>query len=515
MIRLAILLLISGTVSAQRRPNILVIFSDDHAYQSISAYGGRFIQTPNIDRIAREGALFTNVFVSNSLCSPARATLLTGKYSHINGRKANGGIPFDVRQELFTRILKDHNYQTAWIGKWHLQTLPDGMDDWKILVDQGHYYNPDFISPATKGAKADTARIHGYVTDIISDLTFDWLNHRDTSKPFCLIVGEKAPHREWLPDLPDLGSLDSIDFPVPPTLHDDYAGRPAAAQQDMTIAKTMLLQNDLKIHLDQATYDEYTRLDADQRKAFFGYYDKITKDFEEHHYTGDSLLHWKYERYLKDYLATTRSLDRNIGSILAYLDSTGLAENTVVIYASDQGFYMGEHGWFDKRWMYEESLRTPFLMRYPGVVQPGSTVPQMIVNIDFAPTLLNIAGVQAPADMQGQSFLPLLHTSGAASGGKSGDALPWRHAMYYHYYEYPQPHHVSPHFGVRTERYKLIRFYGPKDYWELYDLKKDPHELHNIYGTSNEITATLKKQLDELILQYKDTEAADILRAEH
>lgn len=508
--------------AAAARPNILIIFSDDHAYQSISAYGSKLMETPNIDRIAREGALFTNVFVSNSLCSPARATLLTGKYSHINGRKTNSGTPFDVHQELFTRILREDNYQTAWIGKWHLQTLPDGMDNWKILVDQGHYYNPDFISPAAQNAGsmaqsagpaapaagADTARITGYVTDIISDLTFDWLDHRDSTKPFCLIVGEKAPHREWLPDLPDLGALDAIDFPVPPTFHDDYEGRKAAANQDMTIAKTMLLQNDLKIHLDQTTYNEYTRLDPDQRKVFFGYYDKVTRDFEEHHYTGDALLHWKYERYLKDYLSTTRSLDRNIGRILDYLDRTGLSKNTVVIYASDQGFYLGEHGWFDKRWMYEESLRTPFVMRYPGMIKPGTTVLQMIVNIDFAPTLLSIAGIKPPADMQGQSFLPLLKTAKTSSA--------WRKAMYYHYYEFPQPHHVSPHFGVRTERYKLIRFYGPADAWELYDLQKDPHEIHNLYGRKEyaEITRRLRKQLDDLISQYRDTEAAEILQKE-
>jgi arylsulfatase A-like enzyme len=491
-----------------RRPNILVIFSDDHAYQAISAYGSKLMETPNIDRIAREGALFKNVFVSNSLCSPSRATLLTGKYSHINGREVNYGTPFNVHQELFTRILKENNYQTAWIGKWHLQALPDGMDDWKILVDQGHYYNPDFISPAIpgRGAAGDTTRITGYVTDIISNLTFDWLDHRDTAKPFCLIVGEKAPHREWLPDLQDLGSMDSITFPASPTFHDDYEGRDAARNQDMTIAKTMLLQQDLKVHLDQTQYNEYTRLDSVQRKVFFGYYDKITSDFEQHGYTGDALLRWKYERYLKDYLATTRSLDRNIGKILDYLDRTGLSKNTVVIYASDQGFYLGEHGWFDKRWMYEESLRTPFVMRYPGTIRPGTTISQMVVNIDFAPTLLNIAGIKPPADMQGQSFLPLLKTG-------AGDVA-WRKAMYYHYYEFPQPHHVSPHFGIRTERYKLIRFYGPADSWELFDLQKDPHEIRNLYGLKEYagITLRLRKQLDGLISQYKDTDAAEILK---
>ena len=495
--------LLAGRLCAQvKPPNILVILSDDHAYQAISAYGSRLMQTPNIDRIAREGALFTNVFVTNSLCSPARATLLTGKYSHINGREVNGGKPFDVQQELFTRILRGDHYQTAWIGKWHLQTLPgDGLDYDKILVDQGHYYNPDFIGP-----RGDTTRIHGYVTDIISDLTVDWLDKRDTTKPFCLIVGEKAPHREWLPDLQDLGSLDTVDFPLPPTLRDDYAGRVAAQHQDMTIARTMLLQNDLKLHLEQSKYNEYTRLDSAQRAAFFGYYDKVTRDFDTGHFSGDTLLRWKYQRYMRDYLATTRSLDRNIGRLLDYLDRTGLSQNTVVIYASDQGFYLGEHGWFDKRWMYEESMRTPFVMRYPGVVAPGARVSQMIANIDFAPTLLDIAGVRAPADMQGRSFLPLLRRQ----------SVRWRQAVYYHYYEYPDPHHVSPHFGVRTERYKLIRFYGPVDNWELYDLVKDPHEIHNLYGVKAYagVTASLRTRLRALIDQYKDVEAAQILDKE-
>lgn len=483
-------------------PNILIIFSDDHAYQAISAYGSHLMQTPNIDRIAAGGALFSNAFVTNSLCSPSRATLLTGKYSHINGREVNGGKPFDVHQELFTRILSGHGYQTAWIGKWHLQTLPgDGLDFSKILVDQGHYYNPDFID-----VKGDTARINGYVTDIISDLTFDWLDHRDPSKPFCLIVGEKAPHREWLPDLPDLGSLDSITFPVPPTFHDNYAGRYAAQHQDMTVAKTMLLENDLKLHLEKSRYNEYTRLDSAQRAVFFGYYAKVTRDFENSAYTGDRLTAWKYQRYMRDYLATTRSLDRNIGRILDYLDRTGLSRNTVVIYASDQGFYLGEHGWFDKRWIYEESMRTPLVMRYPGVIEPGTRVSRMIANVDFAPTLLGIAGVRPPADMQGENFLPLLRDS----------TIRWRDAVYYHYYEYPEPHHVSPHFGVRTSRYKLVRFYGPADNWELYDLVTDPHEVHNLYGETAYagITMTLKARLLDLIRQYKDVEAEEILKKE-
>lgn len=482
---------LTGTAVAQR-PNILVIFSDDHAYQAISAYGSPFMHTPNIDRIAAGGAIFTNAFVTNSLCSPSRATLLTGKYSHINGRTVNGGKPFDVHQEVFTRLLGAVGYQTAWIGKWHLQTLPgDALGYSKILVDQGHYYNPDFIS-----GNGDTARIHGYVTDIISDLTFDWLDHRDTSRPFCLIVGEKAPHREWLPDIRDLGAFDSVTFPVPPNFDDQYFGRVAASQQDMTVEHTMLLANDLKIHPERSSYNEYTRLDSAQRAGFFGYYAGVTREYER---GGFDLTAWKYQRYMRDYLATTLSLDRNIGRLLDYLDSTGLARNTIVIYASDQGFYLGEHGWFDKRWIYEESMRTPLLMRYPGVIAPGTRVSSLVANIDFAPTLLSVAGVRPPADMQGQTLLPL--------------ASFHRDAVYYHYYEYPQPHHVSPHFGVRTSRYKLVRFYGPADNWELYDLASDPHEMHNLYGLPAYagVTASLRKRLQELIRQYKDVDAGKIL----
>ncbi len=390
----------------------------------------------------------------------------------MNGLKVNNiSNPFNVQQQLFTRILGNNNYQTAWIGKWHLQTLPgDAFNYWRVLPDQGNYYNPDFIN-----MQNDTVRVNGYITEVISDLAFDWLdNKRDKDKPFCLIIGEKATHREWLPDIQDLGAYDDKTFSLPATFHDDYTGRKAAAGQDMTIAKTMRLKQDLKVHADYENDGVYNRFNPEQKKAFMDYYEgKVSKDFDEHNYTGDSLLQWKFQRYLKDYLSVAKSLDRNIGKILDYLDKNGLSENTVVIYASDQGFYMGEHGWFDKRFMYEQSFRTPFVMRYPGVIKPGTAVNKMILNIDFAPTLLDIAGVQVPADIQGKSFLPVL---------KSKQDVPWRDEVYYHYYEYPEPHHVSPHFGIRTQQYKLIRFYGPADFWELYDLKKDPGELQNIYN---------------------------------
>lgn len=509
MKRLLLLLLIvifSSTLFGQEKsnhPNIVFILSDDHAYQAISAYGSKLMQTPNIDRIAREGALFRNVFVGNSLCAPSRATLLTGKYSHINGLKINDvSNPFNVNQELFPRILQQNNYQTAWIGKWHLQTLPAGFDFWKILSDQGEYYNPDFINMGN-----DTVRHDGYVTDVITDITFDFFNHRDTSKPFCIIIGEKATHREWLPDLQDLGAFDKVNFPMPPNFRDDYMGRPSAHDQDMTIEKTMRLKEDLKVHPDYIRSGIYNRFTEDQKKIFSAYYEKISTDFDAHHFNQKELLEWKYQRYMNDYLSTAKSLDRNIGKILDYLDRSGLAANTVVIYASDQGFYLGEHGWFDKRFMYEESLRTPMVMRYPGKIKPGAIIPQMIMNIDFAPTLLEIAGLSTPQDMQGQSFLPLLKVNSKAT---------WRDAIYYHYYEFPQPHHVSPHFGIRTNRYKLIRFYKAHNNWELYDLQNDRHEMKNLYGRKGmeAITKKLKNQLNILIGQYKDTEAMEILTLE-
>ncbi|MDR3714672.1 MAG: sulfatase [Puia sp.] len=482
-----------------RRPNIIFILSDDHAYQAISAYGSKLAQTPNIDRIAREGALFTRAMVANSICGPSRATLLTGKYSHKNGYTLNERR-FDTRQPVFPSLLQQNGYQTAWIGKWHLGALPVGFDYFRILNGQGQYYNPDLI-----GAK-DTTRIEGYVTNIITGLTEDWLNARDTSKPFFLVVGEKATHREWLPDIQDLGAYDDRDFPLPATFHDSYAGRLAAENQDMTIDKTMVLKTDLKVHADYEKNGIFNRFTPEQKKPFYDYYEnRISREFDTRKDTGANLVRWKYERYLKDYLATAKSLDRNIGELLDYLDKNGLTNNTVVIYASDQGFYMGEHGWFDKRFIYEESLRTPFVMRYPGVIKPGTKVSSITVNIDWAPTILDMAGVKAPADIQGVSFLPLVE----------GRKVAWRKAMYYHYYEFPQPHHVYPHFGIRTGRYMLVRFYGPSDSWELFDLQKDPEEVKNVYGEAGyqQTVVTLKTQLKQLMRQYDDTEAEKILEA--
>jgi arylsulfatase A-like enzyme len=483
-----------------KRPNILVIFSDDHAQQAISAYGGQLMQTPNIDRIAKEGAIFTNSFVTNSICAPSRAVFLTGKYSHMNGLIDNSpGRRFNGTQQQIQKLLHEQHYQTAWIGKWHLQSLPQGFDYWNILPEQGNYFQPDFIN-----MKNDTVRHKGYVTDLISDFSLGWLNNRDTSSPFFLVVGEKATHRNWMPDVQDLGAFDDKEFPLPDNFFDDYKNRKAALEQDMTISRTMILKDDLKIGANYQGWGMFGRLSAEQKVAYDGYYKKIAAEYEKIKDDSLAIVKWKFQRYLKDYLSTAKSLDRNIGRILKYLDSTGLSKNTIVIYTSDQGFYMGEHGWFDKRFMYEESLRTPLVMRYPGYIRPGTRMNQLVVNIDLTPTLISLSGGTVPPDMQGESMVPMLKNT----------KIKGRDALYYHYYEYPEPHRVAPHFGVRTEKYKLIRFYGPHDDWELYDMTKDPHEMKNIYSSSSskEIIIKLKNELLKLAQRYKDSSAIEIIK---
>ncbi|ANH80503.1 sulfatase [Niabella ginsenosidivorans] len=483
-----------------QKPNIVLIISDDHACQAISAYGSRLTQTPNIDRLAKEGAIFNNAYVTNSLCGPSRASILTGTYSNINGFKDNISYNFDFNQPSFVKALQAAGYQTAWIGKMHLgDSIPQGLDYYNILPGQGQYYNPDFIRSGNV-----QKRYTGYVTNIIEALSNEWLDHRDRQKPFCLIIGHKATHRVWMPDLEDLGSFDDKTFDLPHDFYDDYATRKAAAVQDMTIAKTMRMGHDLKMYdpADSATFeDNIKRMNADQKAKWFAYYAKIKKDLDAKRPEGRALTEWKYQRYLKDYLATAASMDRNIGKTLDYLDKNGLSKNTIVIYMSDQGFYMGEHGWFDKRFMYEESFRTPMVMRYPGVIKPGTAINDFIMNIDLAPTLIEAGKGQAPAPVQGRSFLPLLKNQHYTA----------RDAMYYHYYENGE-HSVSPHFGIRTKRYKLIRFYKRVESWELFDLQKDPHELHNIYDEpgSKPVIADLKAKLLKLITAYKDTEAAAI-----
>ncbi len=489
-------------IAAQQSPNILVIFSDDHTNQTIGAFGSKLVPTPNLDRLANEGIRFTNCFVTNSICAPSRAVLLTGKYSHLNGIIDNGAERwFDGGQQQVQKLLQQAGYQTAWIGKWHLQSLPQGFSYWKILPGQGQYYNPHFIN-----MQNDTLQETGYVTDLITNHSTQWLEGRDKSKPFFMVVGEKATHRPWLPDVKDLGVYDDIDFPMPENFYDNYENRRAAAEQDMTIDKTMTLMSDLKVNINYNDF-QYKRFTPEQYKIFKPYYDKITAEYTAIKDNAAALLRWKYQRYMKDYLMTARSMDRNIGDIMQYLQRNNLMDNTIIIYASDQGFYMGEHGWFDKRFMYEESLRTPFIMRMPGNTMQGHTIDNMVLNLDFAPTILAAAGIAVPQDMQGNAVQALFNPK---------SSFPWRKAMFYHYYEYPEPHRAAPHIGIRTDRYKLIRFYGPFDAWELYDLQQDKTEMHNLINDNKykSVIVELKKELKTLASQYADAKATEILAAE-
>lgn len=484
-----------------KRPNIVIIISDDHAYQAISAYGSKYAKTPNIDRIAKEGVIFNNGYVTNSICGPSRAVILTGKYSHKNGFKDNENSTFDGSQDSFIKQLKGSGYETAWIGKWHLESNPQGFDYWQILPGQGQYYNPDFLM-----MDGTLNRTEGYVSDVVEDVSENWLNNRDKDKPFCLVIGHKATHRTWIPDSQDMGKFDNVTFPLPHNFYDDYKNRDAAKVQDMTIAKTMIMGYDLKVFKDEDEENKevtIARMNTEQRKKFDAYYLPIAADFKSRNLSGNELTEWKYQHYMRDYLSTATSLDRNIGRTLDYLDENNLTENTIVIYMSDQGFYLGEHGWFDKRFIYEESFRTPMMMRYPGVISPGTVSTDMVMNLDIAPTMLEAAGVAKPKDEQGESMLPLFLDKKAKG----------RDAIYYHYYENGE-HSVSPHFGIRTDRYKLVRFYKRVSSWELYDLKNDPNEMKNLYGQKeyDKLTAEMKVKLNKLIDQYDDQDAKVLLK---
>lgn len=488
------------TYAQQQQPNIIIIVSDDHAFQSIGAYGSNLMKTPSIDRIAKEGVRFDKGYVTNSICGPSRAVILTGKYSHKNGFKDNENSKFDGSQDSFVKQLRNGGYQTAWIGKWHLETTPQGFDHWQVLPDQGQYYNPDFLMQ--DGSKK---RYEGYVTNVVEDVAEDWLDQRDQSKPFCLVIGHKATHRVWLPDTSDMGMFDKVKFPLPHNFYDDYKTREAAKIQDMSIAKTMVMGYDLKMFGSEAEADRegsVKRMNPAQRAKFNAYYEPIAADLKARNLTGKALTEWKFQHYMQDYLSTAASLDRNIGRTLDYLDKKGLTKNTIVVYMSDQGFYLGEHGWFDKRFIYEESFRTPMVMRYPGVIKPGSVSKDFVMNLDIAPTMLDAAGIAIPKDVQGKSMLPQLKDSKTAG----------RKVMFYHYYENGE-HSVSPHFGIRNSRYKLIRFYKRVNSWELFDLQKDPNELNNLYGQKGyeKITAQMKKELDAQIANYEDQDAAAIL----
>ena len=473
--------------AAADRPNIIFIFTDDHASHSISAYGSKINKTPNLDRIAREGMLFQNCFCTNSICGPSRAVIQTGLHNHLNGYIRNG-LTFDNTQQTFPKLLRKNGYQTAMIGKWHLRSDPTGFDYYEVLYGQGPYYNPPM--------KRNGERVPhtGYTTDIITDLALDWLkNQRDDDKPFMMMYQHKAPHRNWQPGPKHLTMFDDVEIPEPPTLFDDYAGRGKAAhQQDMSILKTMN-PNDLKL-------TQPRNFTPEQLAAWNAAYGPKNEAFKKANLEGKDLVRWKYQRYIKDYLRCIASVDDNVGRLLDHLDETGLAKNTIVIYSSDQGFYLGDHGWFDKRFMYEESLRMPLLVRWPGVVKPGSVNTDLVQNLDFAETFLQMASTDVPQNMQGRSILPLL---------KGQTPADWRKSIYYHYYEYPGAHSVKRHYGVRTDRYKLMKFYYDIDEWELFDMQKDPDELTSVYNDPAyaKVVADLKAEIKRLQEQYDVPEA--------
>lgn len=481
--------------------------TDDHAKNAMSLYGSELINTPNLDRIGRDGMVFNRSYVTNSICGPSRAVFLTGKYSHINGFRDNSDA-FDGSQMTYPKILQQNGYYTGVVGKWHLKSKPQGFDYWNVLIDQGDYYNPTMVH------MGDTIDHTGYTTSIITDLAIEVLNQQvPADKPFCLMVHHKAPHRNWMPDSVHL-ALGEQTYPLPENFYDSYENRPAAAQQDQSISQ-MFMSSDMKlkpslIQVETGTGGAgdnsniaagwqrlYDRLTDEQKKTWDAYYDPISDDFFNRNLSGNELLEWKYQRYINDYLKCIMSVDENVGRLLTYLEEQGTLDNTLIIYTSDQGFYLGEHGWYDKRFMYEESFGMPLVMRYPPLIKPGSVNNNLVLNLDFAPTLMELLGIETNEPWQGSSYLSLLN-------GTQEEIH--QDGIYYHYYEYPHGwHKVKRHYGVSTSRYKLIHFYHDIDHWELFDLQQDPMEMNNIYSTADpELIKEMKEKLVGLQDRYGD-----------
>lgn len=493
------------------RPNILFIFTDDHAAHAMSCYGSKINKTPHLDRIANEGMLFTNCFCTNSICGPSRAVIQTGKHSHLNGFLQNGNT-FNGDQQTFPKLLRKVGYQTAVIGKWHLKTAPQGFDYSEVLIGQGPYYNP----PMRLNGDKKPVKHTGYTTDVITDLALKWLQEgRDPNKPFMLMYQHKAPHRNWQPGPKHLDMFDDVDIPEPDNLFDNYEGRGSAARtQDMSIAKT-LTPNDLK-------FTQPRNFTPEQLEAWNKFYAPRNEAFRKQELSGEDLVRWKYQRYIKDYLRCIASVDDNVGRVLDFLDDTGLAKNTVVIYSSDQGFYLGDHGWFDKRFMYEESYRMPLAVRWPGIVKENSVNHNLVSNLDFAQTFLDIAGAPQPEDMQGQSLKPLMMAGPTADGPAPAPPLTigfdhsrldcsqpeWRDSLYYHYYEFHgnrrTAHMVRRHYGIRTDRFKLIHFYNVGE-WELFDLHRDPREMQSQHDNPEYagVMENLKQRVAALQVKYQ------------
>ncbi|ADY52368.1 sulfatase [Pseudopedobacter saltans DSM 12145] len=509
-----------------KKLNIVFIMTDDHTTQALSAYDSRLIETPHLDRLAKEGIKFNNCFVTNAVCGPSRATILTGKYNHINGLTDNHKV-FDSTQVIYPQLLKKAGYQTAMIGKWHLGSTPMGFDHYSILPNQGEYYQPTFIENGKK------IQEKGYVTDVVTDKAIGYLESRDKEKPFLLIYQQKAPHRNWLPAQRHLGMFDDKTFVEPSNLLDDYSNRgKAAKEQLMNISKDMWDAWDLKLassrdldslskvpksnfvdgkeddftHANDKTLDHqrffqvFDRMTPEEKAAWTKVYDKRVEEYKRLNLKGDELTRWKYQQYMKDYLACVVAVDENVGRLMDYLEKEGELDNTIIVYTSDQGFFLGEHGFFDKRMMYEECLRTPLLIRYPNGIKKGLVSDALAMNVDFAPTLLDYAGVKIPKDMQGKSLKPVIDNDGKV-------LAKWRDAVYYHYYEYPSWHMVKRHYGIRTNRYKLIHFYNDIDEWELYDLEKDPKEMNNVYNNTAyaNVVKMMHAKMKKLQKQYKDT----------
>ena len=496
-----------NSCSLDKQPNILFIMSDDHSAKAISAYDGALNQTPNIDRIAENGMRFDKCFCTNAICAPSRAVILTGKHSHINGHIDNSKA-FDGSQMTFPKLFQQNGYQTAMIGKWHLVSDPTGFDYWNILPGQGHYYNPDFIEMGEKKV------VEGYVTDLITDSALNWLENRDKSKNFCMMLHHKAPHRNWMPDLKYLDLYKDRDIPLPETLFDNFETRSDALKtQEINIDKDLFVDYDFKVPVEDTSHetdeeimwsrswhDDYNRMTDAQKRVWDEAYKKENEAFRDADLKGKELKLWKYQRYMKDYLRCIASVDDNIGRVLNYLKESGLDKNTLLFYTSDQGFFLGEHGLFDKRFMYEESLHMPLLVQYPGKVIQAVDDTHLVQNLDFAPTFLDFAGITIPDAIQGMSMKKIL------TGRSPGQ---WRDAIYFHFYEYPSIGMVKRHYGIRTDRYKLIHFYHDIDAWELYDLEKDPNELRNVFDDPDytEVRKRMEQKLADLRAYYKDTDA--------
>ncbi len=509
-----------------KRPNIIFIMTDDHTTQAISAYGhpiGKVAPTPNIDRIAADGAIFENNFCTNAICGPSRAVILTGKHSHINGFRMNGNV-FDGSQQTFPKLLQKAGYKTAIIGKWHLHGFPQGFDYWNILNDQGNYYNPQFIkiqdtvhidkdhvnnTAHWNVTLPDTTVVEGYATDLITDYAIDYIAKvKDGDQPFMMMVHHKAPHRNWMPALRHLNLYDTVQFPLPDTYFMDHKGSTASKEQMQTIYKDMYEGHDLKMTVakgsNQLAHDPWTtdfgRMTPTQRAIWDKAYQPKNDAMHQANLQGKELAIWKGQRYLQDYMATIAAVDESVGRILDYLDANGLAENTLIVYTSDQGFYLGEKGWFDKRFMYDESLRMPLLMKYPAAIKKGTVITELTQNLDFAQTFLDFAQVDIPEDMQGKSFRQLVSGTRTVPG--------FRDAIYYHYYDYPAFHMVKKMYGIRTKQYKLVHVYDDIDEWELYDLESDPQELNNLIEDAayDAIEQELRQKLNDLQKEYHVTD---------